>query len=137
PVREWALQPVRLRVVALMLLIYCWPLVIGPLLLAAGFAPRPSGTPTAEATAALMRLQLVADALSFPLQIASVVLLLPRLGGVRPEQIGLTPRRLGRNCLWGVLGWLVLTPACFGVYLAVIALYGAEAAANVQEHPFV
>jgi membrane protease YdiL (CAAX protease family) len=137
PPGEWALQPVTLRVVALMVLLYCWPLVLGPLLLAAGLAPRPAGTPTPEEAQALMRLQLIADALAFPLQIASVVLLLPRLGGVRLGQIGLTPRRLGCNVLWGVLGWLVITPVCFAVNYGVIALYGREAATNVQEHPFV
>jgi len=120
-----------------MLLIYCWPLVLGPLLLAAGFTPRPVGTPTPEERMALMRLQLLADALAFPLQIASVVLLLPRFGGIRLGQIGLTPRRLGWNILWGALGWLAITPACFAVNLGVIALYGKEAATNVQEHPFV
>jgi membrane protease YdiL (CAAX protease family) len=134
---NWALQPVTLRVIALMMLIYCWPLALGPLLLAAGFAPRPSNPPTPEQKQALTQLQLIADALSFPLQIASVVLLMPRVGGIRLGQIGFTPRRLGWNCLWGVLGWLVLTPACFALNYAVITLYGTEAAANVQEHPFV
>lgn len=138
PVGADVAAPVTVAVVGLLLLIYfLWPLVFVRLLLAAGMAPYPTAAPTPQETQALLRVQLLADALAFPLQIASVVLLLPRFGGARLEQIGLTPRRLGRNALWGVLGWLLLTPACFAVNYGVIALYGRAAAANVQEHPFV
>jgi membrane protease YdiL (CAAX protease family) len=74
--------------------------------------------------------------LSFPLQVAAVVLLVPRLG-VQLGQIGLTKQWLGWNSLLGVGGWLILTPTCLALNYGVIALYGDAAATNVQEHPFV
>ncbi len=80
---------------------------------------------------------LLASALTFPILFAAVVFLLPEVAGVRPEQVRLTLRRLGRNCLWGVVGWLLLTPVCLALFGGVIALYGSEAASNVREHPFV
>jgi membrane protease YdiL (CAAX protease family) len=107
------------------------------LLLAAGFGPHLAGAPTPEQMEPLMRLNLIAGGLAFPLQIASVVFLLPRFAGIRLDQIGVTWRRLGRNCLWGVVGWLVLTPVCMALYYAVLKLYGSQAASNVQEHPLV
>ena len=72
-------------------------------------------------TQALLRVQLLVDGLAFPLQVASILLLLPPVTGIRLEQIGLTFRRLGWNCLWGAAGWLILTPVCFGVNYGVIA----------------
>ncbi len=56
---------------------------------------------------------------------------------MRLEQIGLTFRRFGWNCLWGAVGWLILTPICLIVQMTVIALYGSAATSNVEEHPFV
>ena len=132
-------SPVTIRVVAFVILVYAfWPFAISELLLATRLFPRPAGaSPTPAEMQALMRMELYAQGLAFPLQVASILLGLRPLGGVWPEQIGLAFRRLGRNCLWGLVGWLALTPICFAVNYAVIALYGTEAATNVQEHPFV
>ena len=77
---------------------------------------------------ALTRVQLLTDGIAFPLQVASILLLLRPVAGVHLEQIGLTFRRLGWNCLWGAVGWLILTPICFIVNYSVILLYGQEAA---------
>ena len=107
------------------------------LLLAAGVGPgRLAMPPTAEQTAALDRSTCWRTAWRSPCNWRRSVLL-PRLTGVRPWQIGLTLRRFGWNCLWGVAGWAVLTPTCLAVNYAVVALYGPEAAGNVKEHPFV
>jgi membrane protease YdiL (CAAX protease family) len=129
--------PVTIWAVAFIVFLYWFfPVLAMQLLLAAGFGPHLTGPPTPEQMGPLTRLNLIAGALAFPLQIASVVFLLPRFAGIRLEQIGLTWRRLGRNCLGGAVGWLILTPVCMALYYAVIALYGSQTA-NVQEHPLV
>ncbi len=131
-------SPVTIRVVAVVLVVYAlWPSVVASLLMAARFVPRPSATPTPEEVQALTRTQLLTNVLAFPPQVASILLLLRPLTGVRLEQIGLTFRRLGWNCLWGAAGWLILTPICLVVYCGVILLYGSAAASNVEAHPFV
>ncbi len=137
---DLSLHSVTIRVVAFVVLVYFfWPiLALALLLLTAGLGRSRLAAPlTPEQTAAFMRLKLLADALAFPFQIASVLFLLPRLLGVRPWQVGLTFRRFGWNCLWGAAGWVVLMPACLAVNYAVVALCGWVGATNVQEHPFV
>jgi membrane protease YdiL (CAAX protease family) len=130
--------PVTIWVVAFVAFVNLFfPAAAATLLLTAGFGPHLTGPPTPEQMAPLTRLNLIAGALAFPFQIASVAFLLPRFAGIRLEQIGLTLRSLGRNCLWGFDGWQVLTPVCMALYWAVTALYGAQAASNVQEHPLV
>jgi membrane protease YdiL (CAAX protease family) len=130
--------PVTIWVVAFVAFVYgFFPIVTMQLLLAAGFGPHLTGPPTSEQMEPLARLNLIAGALAFPMQIASIVFLLPRFAGIRLDQIGLTWRRLSRNCLWGVDGWQILTPASIALNYAVIALYGSQGASNVQEHPLV
>ena len=135
---DLSLHPVTVRVVAFVVLVYAfWPFVTMELLLAAGLGPGPLAAPlTPEQTTALGRLNLLANGLAFPLQVASL-LLLPSLTGVRLWQIGLTLRQFGWNCLWGAAGWVALTPLCLAVNYSVVALYGPEGASNVKEHPFV
>jgi membrane protease YdiL (CAAX protease family) len=130
--------PVTIWVVAFIAFIYLFfPIVTMQLLLAAGFGPHLTGPPTPEQLEPLTRLNLFAGGLAFPLQIASVVLLLPRFTGIRLDQIGLTWRRLVRNCLGGVDGWQILTPVCLALNFGILALYGEQAASNVHEHPLV
>jgi membrane protease YdiL (CAAX protease family) len=130
--------PVTIWVVAFIALVNgFFPAATAALLLAAGFGPHLSGPPTPEQMAPLTRLNLIAGAVAFPIQIASVVFLLPRLAGVRLEQIGLTWRSLGRNCLWGVVGWSILTPVCLALNFSILWLYGNGTGANVHEHPLV
>jgi membrane protease YdiL (CAAX protease family) len=130
--------PVTIWVVAFVVFVHLFfPVVAMQLLLAAGFGPHLTGAPTAEQMEPLQRLGLAAVGLAFPLQIASITFFLPRLARIRLEQIGLTRHRLGRNCLWGVIGWLILTPACMALYFAVTALYGSRDASRVHEHPLV
>jgi membrane protease YdiL (CAAX protease family) len=130
--------PITLWVVAFIAVVYIFfPALTTQLLLAANFGPRLNGPPTPEQMAPLSRLYLIAGALAFPLQIAAVVFLLPRFAGVRLEQIGLTWRCFGRNCLKGVDGWQILTPVCLALNYGILWLYGAQAASNVHEHPLV
>ena len=133
------LQPVTIRVVAFVVLVYAfWPFLALELLLAFGLGPgRLAAPPTPEQTVAFMRLQLLAGVLAFPFQAASVLFLLGPALGVRPWQIGLTFRRFGWNGLAGVAGWALLTPTCLAVNYGVVALYGSQAATQVQQHPFV
>jgi membrane protease YdiL (CAAX protease family) len=108
------------------------------LLLAIGFGPRLTGPPTPEQMEPLKRLSLLyAGGLAFPLQIAAVVFLLPRLAGIRLDQIGLTSRGLVRNGLEGVDGWQILTPVCLAINFGVLWLYGEQGASNFHEHPLV
>ncbi len=130
--------PVTIWVVLFIGFVYgFFPLLITPLLLAAGFGPHLTGPPTPEQKEPLVRLGLIASGLAFPLQIAAVVFLLPRLAGIRLEQIGLTWRRFDRNCLRGAAGWLILTPVCLAINFGVLWLYGEQGASNVHEHPLV
>jgi membrane protease YdiL (CAAX protease family) len=129
--------PVTVRVVAFLVFVYAfWPFAAIYALMIAGLVPRVSAAPTPEETQALMRCQLLAGAIAFPLQIMSI-LLLPRVTGIRLEQIGWTFRGIDWNSLWGAVGWIILTPLCFVVNYGIIALYGPEAASHVEEHPFV
>ena len=133
--------PVTIWVVAIVAFVYgFWPFMGMQASLAAGFGPRLSGAPTPDQMMELSRVGLLVGGLVFPLQIASVAFLLPRLTGVSLHQIGLTTARLGRNCLWGFDGWQVLTPVCMALNYGILALYalsGSEAASNVHEHPLV
>ncbi len=74
-------------------------------------------------------------ALAFPFQAVSIPLLLYGLSRTRPYQLGLTPRRLGRNLLVGLIGALVLVPAVFAVYYLELALYRTWGAGPDEEHP--
>ena len=130
--------PVTILVVVFVVFVYVfWPLLTMQLLMWAGLGPPPAA-PDAGPTLAFMRLKLLAVALAFPLQVALVLLLLPRFASVRLEQIGLTPRDFGRNCLRGVVGALLIYPASFGLnYLVMLWLTSLGTAASFQEHPFV
>lgn len=48
-------------------------------------------------------------------------------------QMGLARPRLGSNLVLGYLGWIFLTPTCFGVFFAAIGLLASEP----QKHPLM
>jgi membrane protease YdiL (CAAX protease family) len=75
------------------------------------------------------------NAVAFPFQALSIPVLLFSVSGTRPNQLGLTRRRLGRNLLVGLLGTVVLVPAVFGVYYLVTLLYRSYGGAPTEEHP--
>jgi membrane protease YdiL (CAAX protease family) len=131
-------HPVTIWVVAFIAFVYgLFPFLAMQLLMAAGFGPHLAGAPNDEQMIELARLSLAAGAAVFPFQIAAIVFVLPRLAGVRLEQIGLTMHRLGRNGLLGLGGCLLLTPICMAINYGIVALYGSSGATNVQEHPLV
>ena len=79
------------------------------------------------------RMTLWPMALAAPLQVLTFPLLFAALSGTRPEQLGLTGRRFGRNLLAGVVGMVVLTPVVFGIYRFVQYLY-ARSGQGVEQH---
>jgi membrane protease YdiL (CAAX protease family) len=83
----------------------------------------------------LQRFNLWALVLAFPLQFASVPLLLHRFSHTLPAELGLTARRLGRNLLAGLLTALVLTPVVLGVNFCVESLYELGLPGKTQQHP--
>jgi membrane protease YdiL (CAAX protease family) len=87
-----------------------------------------------EKTEAQSRLALWPTALASPFQVLTFPILLAALSGTRPEQLGLTARRFGRNLLLGVGGMLVLTPLAFGIYWIVRYLYAESGGAGVEKH---
>jgi membrane protease YdiL (CAAX protease family) len=64
---------------------------------------------------ALDRWRLWVSVISFPLNLATILVVLRLLSNTRYYQLGLTTHRLGRNILIGVLGWLCLTPIVLGM----------------------
>jgi membrane protease YdiL (CAAX protease family) len=74
---------------------------------------------------------------ALPFQVVTVPLLLWRMRGTHPEQLGLTTKRLGRNLLLGLLAWLVLTPLVLGVQYLTRSLFQWWPGGAVQEHPLV
>jgi membrane protease YdiL (CAAX protease family) len=110
----------------------------GPEFVALAEAPGPPPAPPEDAAARdgdRYRLNLWAQALAFPLQVATVPVLFYFLLRVPPAALGLTTARLGRNLAAGGLGFLLLTPAVWGVHLATQALVLRSGAGAVQEHP--
>jgi membrane protease YdiL (CAAX protease family) len=87
--------------------------------------------PTTASPADLLRLQLWALCAALPLQVGSVLLLLRAFSGTTPEEVGLTPRRLGANLLWGLLTTVVLVPVVYGIQGLLMLLYP-----HLQPHPF-
>jgi membrane protease YdiL (CAAX protease family) len=69
-----------------------------------------------------------------PFQILTYPLLFAAFSRTRPEQLGLTTRRLGRNFLAGVVGLLLLAPAVFGILALVQWFYGQGDGRSVEHH---
>ncbi|MBY0522152.1 MAG: CPBP family intramembrane metalloprotease [Gemmataceae bacterium] len=60
---------------------------------------------------------------SFPLQLAGILLLLRAASGTRPYQLGLTTHRAGFNVLIGVLSWASVTPLVLALNELVSVAY--------------
>jgi len=69
--------------------------------------------------------------LAIPVQFVIIVAGLHFGTGATLAQLGLSSHRLGTNYLLGYLGWLVLTPLSFAVFMAAIALLTNQP----QKHP--
>src|SRR5262245_35556240 len=96
------------EVVLAVLAPFLWPTLVWVALLTAGFYARLYGpdvvalaedkhTDPAARQLAQTRLGLWAVCLAFPLQLVTVLVLLTRLTGTAPADLGVTGRRLGRN----------------------------------------
>jgi membrane protease YdiL (CAAX protease family) len=85
---------------------------------------------------AQFRMVLWATLLAFPCQIASVLFVCNSLSGTRPEQLGLTGRRFGRNLLLGLGSGVILVTVVFGLNKLVTDLYQTWTTARPEEHPF-
>jgi membrane protease YdiL (CAAX protease family) len=81
----------------------------------------------------LARMSLWPSALAAPLQALTFPLLFAAFSGTRPQQLGLTSRRLGRNALSGAIGLLFLAPIVFGIYALIRHLYAREGG-SVEKH---
>ncbi len=91
------------------------------------------GGDSSDKRQARARMSLWPSALAAPLQALTFPLLLAGLSGTRPEQFGLTTRRLGRNALSGAFGLFILAPIVFGIYSLIRYLYAREGG-GVDKH---
>jgi membrane protease YdiL (CAAX protease family) len=73
-------------------------------------------------------------ALAFPFQLVAAPLLFCLSTRTPPQDIGLTPRSLGRNALLGAAGCLALAPVVLAVHWLLVRLYANWPAVQAQEH---
>lgn len=81
------------------------------------------------------RLGLWSNTLAWPFQVLTFPLLFATFSKTRPEELGLTTRRLGRNVLAGAVGTIALTPPVFGINWFVTHLYLWAGQEGVEKHP--
>jgi membrane protease YdiL (CAAX protease family) len=125
-----------LAVVFLVLIL--WPQVWVQLLESVGFFTRVYGPDFPTAPEALRqaseldrtRRLLWPSVFAMPFQVASILLLLWRISGTRPYQLGLTLHHLAGNLLLGFVAFAVLTPLVYGIYELAVRLQGGG-----EEHP--
>jgi membrane protease YdiL (CAAX protease family) len=112
---------------------------VAPASPAAGVAAAAAGAEPAVRQVVLYRMNLWAGTLAFPFQAAAFPLLFGSVSGTRPEQLGLTRRRLGRNVLAGVVGALLLLGALVQLPAHIDQALGQVVAHSLQlsqrQHP--
>ena len=132
-------------VLGVFLVWFFWPALVQSTLQAIGFSHWYYGSEFVAAAdredgdaelkrQALARMSLWTSALAAPLQALTFPLLFAALSGSRPEQLGLTTRRLGRNALAGLIGVLIFSPVVFGIYWIVRYLCAREGGSGVEKH---
>lgn len=140
---RWLLPPQRRRCVpwgvweiwaALFLVIVFWPAICAAALTQYEFFTSLYGPdfPSLQKPAAddpliqmaIARRAIWVAALSFPLKVASVLIIFHLGSGTRPYQLGLTWHRGWRNILLGFLAFLIVTPLVYGVYFIVFQVQG-------------
>lgn len=109
-----------------------WPVTVYLLFTAVGLDHWYYGDEAPEMSA---RLDLWVRAFALPLQALTVPLLFSAFSGTRPEQLGLTTRRFGRNVLAGLIEMLVLAPPVFGLNQLLGYLY-SRSGEPVEQHVF-
>jgi membrane protease YdiL (CAAX protease family) len=104
---------------------------------AAALAANPSPPDPEAARLARLRAALWGDWIAFPLQAAMIPLVLWRMCGARPADLGLTTTHLGRNCLIGAAAAFVATPWLLGLHFLIVIFYRYYAGeAGTHEHAF-
>lgn len=88
-------------------------------------------------TLARQQVGMLAGLIAFPLQVASILLVLWHLSDVRPYQLGFTRTRWERDVLLGFMGWLLLTPPVLLLNWAVSEAITMSESEGVKEHPFM
>lgn len=81
------------------------------------------------------RTMLWAASLAFPVQVASILLVLTGTSGARLEQLGLTTHRLGDNVVFGYLGWAVASVPVYSVNLLISVLQSSYFHVEPEHHP--
>src|SRR5207244_10561506 len=71
-----------------------------------------------------------------PGQIATIILVPYLVSGTRPYQLGLNLHDWPRNLILGWLGWVILSPVVFGLYLASEWAVQLFWHVSPEEHPF-
>lgn len=110
---------------------FFWPGSVFLLLRGIGFEHWYYGddTPATE-----KRMELWALAFALPFQLLTFPFVFAALSRTRPEQLGLTAHRLGRNALVGLLATLALAPPVYGIYYLLQRLY-SQWGGGVEKHP--
>jgi membrane protease YdiL (CAAX protease family) len=72
--------------------------------------------------------------ISFPLNLATILVVPRLLSNTHLYQLGLTRHRLGRNIFIGVLGWVCLTPAVLGLNELVRRAYALITLSTPKEN---
>jgi membrane protease YdiL (CAAX protease family) len=116
---------------ALYLVWYFWPITVALILKGVGVEHWYYGDDVPEMP---LRLELWARTFALPLQILTVLLLFSAFSRTRPDQLGLTMRRFGRNALAGLIGWMILTPPVFAIFQLVRYLSSQSGKPTVEHH---
>lgn len=115
----------------LFLVWFFWPSTLYLLLQGMGFERWYYGEAAAEVQT---RVQLWVRTLALPFQAVTMPLVFAAVSGTRPEQLGLTTRRFGRNVLAGLIATAAITPVVYGIYYLSQQLY-AHWGTGLEKHP--
>jgi membrane protease YdiL (CAAX protease family) len=146
PQRQRAVPWSGLEIVIDVLIVYVLvPAWVHSLLTASGFyaslfGPGPvqealEQLPSPEGKLLLLRMQVWARVLAFPLQIAVLLLLLQVMSGTRPYQLGLTWHRGWQNLRLGVVAAIILTPITLAIQYVAVSAFQYWQGTPVEEHP--
>jgi membrane protease YdiL (CAAX protease family) len=131
------------EIIAVVCLGYLWPGMLYQALQSAGwyrwfygaeFLDHVGRADDPAGKTALFRLMLWAGCAALPFQVGSALLVLAGVSGTRPAELGLTPRRLGRNLLAGLVAAVVLVPGVYGIQ-ALVVLLTRQLGGVTQDHP--
>lgn len=141
---NWAISFNGLAILGAFVVIFLVPVVVQVLLSEGSFfemlygpdfpqamSPYDSREPSVKQAAHLRGLW--SQTFALPFQIGLIVAGLHFGLKASPAQIGLSRQRSGPNFVLGYLGWLVLTPLAFGVFMLAIHLF----VPNPQKHPLM